>query len=133
MREHHVGCVVVTEETAKGRSPVGMLTDRDLVVGLVAVDVSYLERAVVRDLMQRRVISVDVNDSLYQVVRVMRSYGVRRVPVVNGDGVLQGIIALDDLIDHMAEELTLFADLLRREGERERKLRPSPGAAQGKR
>ena len=39
MREHHVGSVVVVDETDQGRVVVGMLTDRDIVTGIVAKDV----------------------------------------------------------------------------------------------
>jgi CBS domain-containing protein len=129
MRDHHVGSVVIVEETGHGRVPLGMLTDRDIVVGLVAIEPSYLERALVRDLLTGKLITVRDDADLYEVVVRMRSHGIRRTPVVDAAGVLQGIIGFDDLLEHIAEQLHKLVSLLVREGDKERALRPSLNAA----
>lgn len=124
MREHHVGSVVIVKEGNQGRIPVGVITDRDIVLGLVAIEPSYLERALVRDLLPGKLITVREDDALYDVVTCMRSHGVRRIPVLNSEGILVGIIAFDDLIEHVAEELQRLGALLEREASKERVERP---------
>lgn len=124
MRELHVGSVIVVEERGAGRVPIGVLTDRDIVVGLVALAPSYVERATVRDVLVEKLITAQESENVYDVMALMRSHGVRRLPIVNAQHVLQGIIAFDDLVAHVAEELGTLASLLRREQERERRQRP---------
>jgi CBS domain-containing protein len=125
MREHHVGSVVIVQHAAQGTIPIGVLTDRDIVLGLVAVDPSYLERAIVKDLLPGKLVTVREDASLFDVVVRMRSHGVRRMPVVSEAGVLVGIIAFDDLLGHLAEELQRLGSLVERETDKERKARPA--------
>lgn len=124
MREHHVGSVVIVEQSAQGRRPIGVLTDRDIVLGLVAVDPSYLERAIVKDLLPGKLVTVREDASLYEVIVRMRSHGIRRLPVVSAAGTLVGIIAFDDLLGHLAEELQRLGALIEREVDTETKVRP---------
>ncbi len=125
MRDHHVGSVIVVDERADGRVPVGVLTDRDIVVGLVAVDPSYLDRAQVADLLSGKLVSAREHEDPVDVMARMRGHGVRRLPVVDANGLLQGLITFDDLVDYIAEELSRMAAILRRQHDKERALRPS--------
>lgn len=125
MRDHHVGSVVVVEERTDGRVPIGILTDRDIVVGLVAVEPSYVERAVVQDLLGRKLSAAREEENLWEVVARMRSQGVRRLPVVDRAGVLQGIIAFDDLVAYVAEEISGLSVLLQHEQHNEQAARPA--------
>ncbi len=125
MRDHHVGSVVVVEERAEGRVPIGVLTDRDIVVGLIALEPAYLERALVNDICSPQVTVAHEGEDLYAVMTRMRLHGLRRLPVVNRQNVLQGLIAFDDLLDHVAEELNKLAAILERQQNMESELRPS--------
>jgi CBS domain-containing protein len=104
MREHHVGSLVVVEEGAKGRVPVGILTDRDIVVAVVAPEVDP-RGVTVGEVMQSELVTVREEDSLSDVLRVMRRAGVRRAPVLTLSGTLAGIIASDDLLGIVARQL----------------------------
>jgi CBS domain-containing protein len=104
MREAHVGSLVVVEEGAKGCVPVGILTDRDIVVAVVAPGVDP-RGVTVGEVMQPELVTVREEDSLPDVLRVMRRAGVRRAPVLTLSGTLAGIIAVDDLLAIVAGEL----------------------------
>jgi CBS domain-containing protein len=104
MREHHVGSLVVVDETGKGRVPVGILTDRDIVVAVVAREVD--PRALTAgDVMSADLATVRPGDSAVDTLALMRRRGVRRVPVVAENGTLAGIVTVDDLLAAVAEQL----------------------------
>lgn len=123
MRQHHVGDVVVVMEAGGLRTPVGILTDRDIVVETVAADLEPAALAVGEILVQD-LATVQESAGVFEAIRYMRDKGVRRMPVVNEGGDLIGILALDDLIDLLAEELGALARLIAREQNREASLRP---------
>jgi CBS domain-containing protein len=108
MREHHVGSLVVVDETGAGRVPVGMVTDRDIVVAAVAKGVDPRTVAV-GEIMAAEVVVAQETDSEFDVLRTMRRRGVRRLPVVDAAGRLVGLITLDDLLGLLAEELGSLA------------------------
>ena len=105
MREHHVGSLVVVDETGKGRVPVGMLTDRDIVVAVVAGEVDP-RTLTVGEVMSAEVATVRPGDPAEVALRLMRRRGIRRVPVVSEAGTLTGIVTLDDLLEKVAEQLS---------------------------
>lgn len=119
MRTHSVGTLVVVKEEDRGRVPVGLLTDRDIVVELLAEGVD-LESVCVGDVMSYELLAVPEQADLLETVKQMRSKGVRRVPVVDQDGTLTGILALDDLIEVLSEVLVDVSRLIAREQHRER-------------
>lgn len=100
LRDHRVGCLVVERQ---GRA-YGILTDRDIAIRVVAADldarltkvgdVATLDPVVVRDL-----------EGVDTAARRMREYGVRRLPVVDDAGMLQGIITADDIVRVLGREL----------------------------
>jgi CBS domain-containing protein len=106
MRLHHIGSVVVVEETMGERyQPIGMLTDRDIVVELVAKNRNPRE-VTVRDLMTRPAVVARENDDLLMSIQVMREHGIRRLPVVDRQNYLIGIVSMDDLLGLLANELS---------------------------
>ncbi len=123
MRDHHVGCVVVVEPRRQGNVPVGMLTDRDIVVGVVAEDAPDIPRLTVGDVMSYDLLVAREEDDLEEAIDRMRRAGVRRMPVVSTDGMLAGLLALDDVLDQLAADLGQIAAVVAREQERERLLR----------
>jgi CBS domain-containing protein len=108
MRERHVGCLVVVEEEDPGRVVVGILTDRDIVVSVVAKDMDARQTAV-GEVMTTEVVSAREEDSMLDLLELMRRKGVRRVPVTGPQGVLIGLVALDDLLEVLAEEMQTMA------------------------
>jgi CBS domain-containing protein len=98
MRTEHVGFLIVYRDGDELQRPVGVLTDRDLVLAVMARDVDA--RAVtVEDVMTRQPLIATENDELSDLLQAMRLAGIRRVPVVDVRGALVGIIAIDDAID----------------------------------
>ncbi len=122
MRQYHVGDVVIVEERDGRRVPVGIVTDRDLVIEVMAkeVDPALFRMA---DLVTRELATAREQDGVYETIQRMRVHGVRRMPVVDKDGALVGIVTLDDLIALLAEEMNALARITRREQEVEASLR----------
>ena len=122
MREHHVGDVIVVEERNGEPVPAGIVTDRDIVIELVAEGVD-LESVTIEDMMGSELLIAGEGDDLNDTIKHMRDRGVRRVPVVNHRGGLAGILAIDDVIDLIAEQLTDVDKLIGREQKHERETR----------
>jgi CBS domain-containing protein len=124
MREQHVGYLVVVEPILGegGYKPVGVLTDRDIVVGVVAKEVDPRSLQVA-DLMSRQPVVVDENSSVESLLNDMRRIGVRRMPVVGRGGRLVGVVSLDDILDTLAREMTAVSGSVQNEMRRETALR----------
>ena len=122
MRTHHVGDLVVAEDRGGIRVPIGMLTDRDLVIEILAAGVA-LESVDVGDIMSPQLVAAHEADGVYETIQRMRAAGVRRIPVVNDRGGLEGIVAVDDLLGLLADEIMGLAKLVGREQEHERVAR----------
>jgi CBS domain-containing protein len=119
MRDEHVGDLVVVEERAGRRVPVGMLTDRDIVVGLVAQDVSHLAELDVGDILTRDIITATEEEDIETVLGRMQRQGIRRMPVVDEKGGLVGIFTVDDLLGLLSEDLLTVVALIGRERRQE--------------
>jgi CBS domain-containing protein len=95
MREYHVGDIVVVSEKTGKRVPVGIVTDRDIVLEVIAEGVNVM----------------------------MRAKGIRRLPVINDDNELSGILSVDDLIELLSEQTSDLAKLIAREQKHEKEKR----------
>jgi CBS domain-containing protein len=105
MRKHHVGDLVVVDKVdGNERVPVGIVTDRDIVVSVIALglDPASLQ---VGDIMSDDLLTTSELDDVYATIERMRFRGIRRVPVVNEAGGLTGIVSADDLLEFLAEEM----------------------------
>ena len=122
MRDNHVGDVIVVEHKEGKHYPIGILTDRDIVIEVLAQGVNLSDIAV-KDVMSSELISVKEDDFIIETIEKMRDKGVRRVPVVNQEGGLEGILAVDDAIELVAEVLSDLARLFKHEFYREVKTR----------
>ena len=122
MRRYHVGDLVVVDEVQGRRVPVGMVTDRDLVVEVIAREQPFAS-CTVSAVMSATVVCVPETAGVIEAIQLMRSHGVRRVPVVDAGGALVGILAADDLLDLLAEELSALARIAPRGQEREVRAR----------
>jgi CBS domain-containing protein len=123
MREYHVGDLVVVEERAGKRVPVGIVTDRDVVIEVLAEGVD-MQGVTVGDVMSFELVTAREHDDLFDTIKAMRAKAVRRVPVVDASGALVGILSVDDLLEIFAEHLADLAALVRREQKREQRQRP---------
>lgn len=104
MRRHHVGDVIVVEAGDDGNTPVGIVTDRDIVVSVIApgLDPASIQ---VGDIMSDDLLTATESDDVYELIERMRLRGIRRVPVVDAAGKLSGVVCADDLLEFLAEEM----------------------------
>jgi CBS domain-containing protein len=124
MRERHVGFLVVVEPDFAGSTvrPVGVLTDRDIVISVVAREVNP-RTVLVRDIMTPNPVVLNAADPLPTALQEMRRIGVRRMPVVGKLGELLGVLSIDDVLDAHSAELGNLAGAIRNEQRVEKSLR----------
>jgi CBS domain-containing protein len=122
MRAQHVGSVVVVEDRGRRDHPVGIVTDRDIVVEAVAVDLDP-KTLTAGDVMTTPLATVRDSDDLLDALARMREHGVRRLPVLDESGRLAGIVAVDNLLEALAEQLDGVVRVIKAEQTRETTLR----------
>jgi CBS domain-containing protein len=122
MREFHVGSVVVIDEVNGLRQPVGIVTDRDITVAVVALglDPDVIQ---VGDVMSTALVAVQEDTGIAEAVEIMRLKGIRRLVVRDAGGSLVGIVTADDVLVLLAEEISALASMVEREHKREAGLR----------
>jgi CBS domain-containing protein len=125
MRDKHVGSLIIVENRDNHPEPVGILTDRDIVIEVLAENVDP-DAVTVGDVMTTAVLKVCEHDSIFEVAQRMRARGVRRVPVVSKQRELVGVLAQDDILALLGEELSLLIKVSTREVEQEIKKRGRP-------
>jgi len=111
MRQLHVGTLVVTGPDSEQSAPVGILTDRDLVVEVMAKAVDA-NSVTVGDIMSDELLIADEDGDISDILEAMRTDGVRRVPVLNQDGALVGVLALDDVLRLYARDIERMAGIV---------------------
>jgi CBS domain-containing protein len=123
MRERHVGFLVVTREADEVRRPVGVLTDRDVVLQVTAREVDpHSVRS--EDVMTRKPLIASEADELSDVLQAMQLAGIRRVPVIDSRGALSGIFAIDDAVDLITGLLCNISGSIKSEQRQEWRARP---------
>lgn len=122
MRKHHVGDVVVVEDREGNRLPIGIVTDRDIVMETVSVqmDASVFTAG---DIMTTPLVTVREEEDFIETLRLMRHHKIRRMPVVTQAGTLCGIVTADDIINLLSMELSLMTAAIIDQPMKESKLR----------
>lgn len=105
MRKHHVGSVIVVGSGEDECTPLGVLTDRDIVIEFVADNVSPSDIAV-GDAMSYELVTIEEDAGLIETISLMRDQAIRRIPVVDSEGALVGVVASDDALELLAEQLS---------------------------
>ncbi|MGZ5079066.1 MAG: CBS domain-containing protein [Usitatibacter sp.] len=109
MRQNHVGSVVIVDGEA--RSPVGIVTDRDIVVEVIAPGLDA-RTMTAGEIMTASPVSVSDDDDSLWALKTMRDRGIRRLPLVDKAGALVGILTLDDLMQHLGGALSDVVQLI---------------------
>lgn len=112
MRTHHVGALVVTVGAATGEQAVGVITDRDLAIEILARELDPGD-VKVGQVASRQLASVPIHAGIAEAIAVMREAGVRRLLVTEQQGELVGIVSADDLLEALAAQLGGLAGALR--------------------
>ncbi|MGE5616099.1 MAG: CBS domain-containing protein [Bacillota bacterium] len=110
MRQHHVGSVVVVD--GAGKAPVGIVTDRDIVVEVVAAGLDH-RTVTAGEIMEAPILTAKEDDEVADILKRMRLRGVRRMPVLDASGNLVGVASLDDLLETVAGELSEIVQAVR--------------------
>ncbi len=118
MRQHHVS----VEDLNGVRIPVGIITDRDLIMAIMAPE---LDGSVITvgDIMAQELVTANGSTGIFEAIQYMRQKSVRRLPIVNESGGLIRILTLDDLLELLSEELLEIAKLVRNEQQKETRCR----------
>ena len=119
MRNRHVGALVVVERREGGARPAGILTDRDIIVAALAVPGVRPEGIRVADAMSARLAVAREDDGVFEAARTMREHGVRRLPVIDANGLLCGMVSADDVHRVVSSEMANLAAALKKGAERE--------------
>lgn len=124
MRENHIGFLVVVQPSLPdgGLEPIGVITDRDIVVSTLALDVDP-HSVRVGDVMTPKPAVALAQDTVADALHQMRRRGVRRLPVVGDYGKLIGVVALDDILTRHAEEIAAAAAIITKGREQENRTR----------
>lgn len=122
MRQHHVGNVVVVDDQNGVQVPVGIVTDRDLIMEIMAPELNGAT-ITVGDIMLRELVTVKESTGVFEAIQYMRQKAVRRLPIVDESGGLVGILTLDDLLELLSEEFHEIAKLVRNEQQKESRSR----------
>jgi len=122
MRQYHVGSLIVVSREPHGIRPVGIITDRDLVIQALAEEVN-LNDIILGDVMARDLLIAKENDTMYETIECMSRKGVRRIPVTNSQGYLVGILTMDDMLSLLSLELSSLTSLINLEQITEERIR----------
>lgn len=110
MEEENVGSVVIVEE----ERPQGIVTDRDIMIEVVGHDQDSASMTAA-DVMSEDLVTVDIESGIFEVLRTMEDASVRRIPAVDSDGNLAGIVTFDDFVILLGRELNLLGDVIETE------------------
>ena len=122
MRGQHTGDLVVVDDTGSDRVPIGVITDRDIVVEVLAQDLNPATTPV-RSLLRTPVVIAHEQEDVADALERMKRHGVRRIPIVDHEGKLTGIVTLDDVLKWISTDLSALADVLARGQNREQRTR----------
>ncbi len=122
MRKHHVGDVIVVEDLQEKRVPIGIVTDRDIVIETLALRVDA-DAFTAGELMSAPIVTVNEDEGFVETLRLMRNHKVRRMPVVTQVGSLFGVVTADDIINLLTMELSMMTEVIVEQPLREQRLR----------
>jgi len=118
MAELRTGDLIVVEHRP-GELPraLGIVTDRDLVVRVLARPDRVPATTTIADVMRSGLVTANEDEDVERILVRMRDHAIRRIPIVDRRGGLRGILSLDDILRWMREQIEIASKLLERHGE----------------
>lgn len=120
MRRRHVGDLVVMNDAEDDPCAVGMITDRDIVVGVVGSD-KDASRVRVDEIMRSPLVTASESEDSSVAIARMKEHGVRRLPIKGEHDLIVGIVTLDDLLKQLRNEMDSLLEIVSKEQDRERR------------
>lgn len=118
MAEFRTGDLIVVEpRPSSPPRPIGIITDRDLVIRVLACPERSPATTTIGDVMRPGLVTASEDEDIERIVAAMRDHAIRRIPIVDLRGGLQGILCLDDVLGWMREQIEAAARLLELHGE----------------
>ncbi len=114
MRRFHVGDLIVVIKSEDGNTPIGIVTDRDIVMEVVANNADP-QTVKVSEIMSQELVTGSDEEGIYEIIERMRMHGIRRLPVVDKEGRLAGILSVDDILEFLGEEVDALIGLFYKE------------------
>ena len=118
MKEEDIGCVIVVAnndpDSAGRKKPIGILTDRDIAINVVA-NSSDSNKVKVADIMCKAPLTINHNKDVSEAIMMLQDRGVRRAPVLDENENLCGIVTLDDMLVIMVNNLTNLANVVQKQ------------------
>lgn len=122
MREHHTGDLVVIDNADEEREPIGIVTDRDIVVEVLGRGLDP-GKTTVGEIMSKQLVLASGSEDVSQALQRMAAHGVRRLPLVDDEQCVLGIVTLDDMLRVHAEQANSIAHIVSKEQSREQRAR----------
>jgi len=127
MAEYDVGdLIVVVEQLPALPRPIGIVTDRDLVVQVLARPDRLPANVTVGDVMRRQLVLALEDDDVEHVLAKMRERAIRRIPIVDVGGGLQGVLSIDDVLGWMRDQIQAATKTVERQGRGPGRSRATP-------
>jgi CBS domain-containing protein len=114
MRHFHVGDLIVVTKSEDVNIPIGIVTDRDIVMEVVANNADP-KTVKVSEVMSQELVTASEEEGIHECIERMRTYGIRRLPVVDKEGFLAGILSVDDILEFLGEEVDSLIGLFYKE------------------
>ena len=111
MRRLHVGDAIIVDSLGLKRKPLGIITDRDISLEIVAANIDPISIAIL-DIVRRPLITVNENDDINECIVCMKHNGIRRAPVIDDKGYLVGIVTADDILEIISEQMNNLVGLI---------------------
>lgn len=105
MAHENVGDLVVVQHIGGKVHPIGIVTDRDLVIGSLAIGDAQALELRVQDVMQQQLVTSLDDEPVEAVLAKLKRHQIRRMPIVDREGVLQGVLTLDDIVEWIREQI----------------------------
>lgn len=103
MSEHHIGDVIVVESKDGLRKPIGIVTDRDIALSLLSSSEEDVCRLPVSHCMSKNIVTASVDEDVFSVIDTLKSNGVGRIPLVDQNGALIGIVTAKNLLQKLVQ------------------------------